>query len=193
MFGKLIYFTLILFLKKISATSAVSESNLAYNLKYIGPHNIYETYDKVRSLHKSSGTTAIDAVKSIYRIKPIVRDLNHIYSDYDTFEALIKREIAWNYPEYNEFGLLSCEDLKFIQPFPMSSYIELNMEGYRVSIQRISSLNDYEKTTRKAKDLQTNCLIKSLEKDGNGSSTCVVNQIPFCFSDSWQQIWWKEL
>lgn len=188
MFDKIIYFAFILFLKGNDASSSAAE--LAHNLKYIGPHNIHDTYTQVRSIQTSSRVSIIDALISIYHISPITRDVNLVQSDGELFETFIKREIAWNYPEYNQFGLLPCEELKFAQPFDKTSYMELNTEGYKISIQKFSKSTDYFKAAQQAKDLQTQCLIKSLEK--GGASTCSVSQIPFCFSDSWQQLWWKE-
>ena len=193
MLSKVIYCVFLLILMQGNeATSSDYVANLIDNLKYIGPHNIHDTYGEVRKFQKSRRLSIIDAVKSIYHIKPITRELNLVHSDDELFESLIKREIAWNYPEYNQFGLLPCEELKFSRPFDMANYLELNMEGYRISIQKISKTEDYLKAAKKAKDLQTKCLIKSLEK-GRSSSSCDVDRIPFCFSDSWQQIWWKEI
>ena len=191
MLRNLISCSFLLFLNGNGATSDPSSYNLANNLRYIGPHNIHDTYIRIKFIQKESSLSVIEAIKSTYNIKPIVRDLNSIHNDDEIFETLIKREIAWNYPEYNEFGLLPCEQLKFNQPFGMSKYIELNADGYKVLIQKFSNSADYFKAAQSAKDLQTKCLIKSLEK-GGGTSTCEVSQIPFCFSDSWNQIWWKE-
>ena len=173
-----------------TSTSAPSTNNLADNLRYIGPHNIRDTYMHIKFLQKASSISLIDALKSTYRIKPIVRDLNSVTDDQEMFEILIKREIAWNYPDFNEFGLFPCEQLKLNPPYGFSKYLELNTDGYKVSIQKFTKVSDYFTAAEKAKELQTKCLIKSLEK-GGGNFMCPVDQIPFCFSDNWQQIWWK--
>lgn len=187
MISKIIYLAFVLLLKG-NASTASPTVNLAYNLKYIGPHNLHDTYTQVRSI--SSRASIMDALVSTYHIKPIVRDLNLAQRNGELFETLIKREIAWSYPEYNQFGLLHCEEMKFYQPFDSASYIELNTEDYRISIQRFTKSADYFKAAEQAKTLQTQCLIKSLEK--GDPSSCSVSQIPFCFSDSWHQLWWKE-
>lgn len=164
------------------------------SLKFIGPHNIHDHYFQLRSLQKSSHLSIVDSIKSTYNIIPIMRDLNvAMLNDQEIFDALIKREIAWNYSDLNEFGLMRCEDLKF-RFAHFAKYIELIPEGRRISIENYDKQSDYQVASQAVKDLQTKCLIKGLEKTGSPNSTNPINcqtGIPFCFSDSWKQIWWK--
>lgn len=166
----------------------------ADSLKYIGPHNIHDHYFKLRAFQKSSHQSILDALKATYHITPIMRDLEiSRLTDQEVFEALLKREIAWNYSDLNEFGLMRCEDLKFNSPH-FAKYIELIPDGRRILIEKFDqNPSAYQIASQNAKDLQTQCLIKALEKTGSSAApkgNCQTD-IPFCFSDSWQQLWWK--
>lgn len=182
-----------LFLNLGGSLSSQSITN-SYSLLYIGPHNLHDHFLHMKSVAQKSASAdhdILENIKSTYNIKPIKRDLEHLkLSNQDKFSTLIKREVAWSHPEYNEFGLLSCDDdLKFIQPLGPARYIELIPDGRRVLIQKYDHREDYQRAAQAAKELQTQCLIKTLEKSTR--STCNIKGIPFCFSDSWQQIWWK--
>lgn len=167
------------------------------SLKYIGPHNLHKHFLHLQetSAAKSVRTDILGEIESNYQIKPIKRDLlNADLSNQELFSAIIKREVAWSYPQLNEFGLFTCDqDLKFSIPVGPAVQIELIPGGRKIFIQKFDDVKVYERESEKAKDLQTQCLIKALEKS-TGSSRNPLNcnkGIPFCFSDSWKQIWWK--
>ena len=166
------------------------------SIKFIGPHNWRSHYRHVRSIKTLLGNNSIlDAIKTNYNITPILRDLESAHLDEDDFfETVMKREIAWNYADLNEFGLLRCEEMKFRRAmFP--GYIELIPNGRRAAISVFSNSTEYKKLSQEAKDIQTKCLIRGLEKTGSSSTTVdevtCKTKIPFCFADSWRQIWWK--
>ena len=145
---------------------------------------------------KSTNKSLLDAIKATYNIRPIVRDLDlSRMDDKEIFTVVMKREIAWSHPELNEFGLMRCEDLQF-RNSPFAGYIELIPDGRRISIQKYDDSISYQRVSQAAKDLQSRCLIKALEKTPSPpvvatQPTNCKTQIPFCFSDSWRQIWWK--
>lgn len=194
MIYKVLFYFSILF--GVSTTTPPSSQPVrnAESLKYIGPHNIHDHYFQLRALQLSSHISITEALKSLYNITPIMRDLDiSRMNDQEVFDALIKREIAWNYSELNEFGLMRCEDLKF-NSMHFAKYIELIPEGRRISIEKFDNPVAYQAVSKEAKDLQTKCLIKGLEKTGSSPQSTFANcktGIPFCFSDSWQQIWRK--
>jgi hypothetical protein len=168
---------------------------LASSIKYIGPHNMANHFSQFEA-HKSTQQSFLESLKAVYGIVPIMRDLNQAkLSEHELFEVLMKREIAWNYGDLNEFGLMDCGiDLKF-NAGVVAGYIELIPDGRRIAIQKFKNIKEYRIAAQEAKEVQTKCLIKGLEKSGSSTEqltqdTCK-RKIPFCFSDSWGQIWWK--
>lgn len=164
----------------------------AESIKFIGPHNLVDHYFDLRWMAKSTNKSLLDAIKATYNIKPIVRDLDlSRMDDKEIFTLVMKREIAWSHPDMNQFGLMRCEDLQF-RNSPFAGYIELVPDGRRISIQKYDDSVAYKRVSQAAKDLQNRCLIKALEKTPSTAQpgNCKT-QIPFCFSDSWRQIWWK--
>lgn len=166
----------------------------AESIKFIGPHNLPDHFFDLRWMAKSNNKSLLDAIKATYNIRPIVRDLDlSRMDDKEIFTLVMKREIAWSYPDMNQFGLMRCEDLQF-RNSPFAGYIELVPDGRRISIQKYDDSVAYQRVSQAAKDLQNRCLIKSLEKTPSAATAQPGNcktQIPFCFSDSWRQIWWK--
>ena len=160
-------------------------------LMYIGPNNLHETFSKLRSIQQPN-QTILDIFRSHFKVAPILRNLESIkLGDEELFNVLVKREIAWNLADFNEFGLMTCEELKFL-PAILSGYIEVIPNNpFIIFVEKFdpNSLDEYIKTSEAAKVLQTKCLIKRLEKTGLPASC--QTQIPFCFSDSWKQIWWR--
>lgn len=166
----------------------------AESIKFIGSHNLPDHFFDLRWMAKSTNKSLLDAIKATYNIRPIVRDLDlSRMDDKEIFTLVMKREIAWSYPDMNQFGLMRCEDLKF-RNSPFAGYIELVPDGRRISIQKYDDSVAYQRVSQAAKDLQSRCLIKALEKTPSSATAQPGNcktQIPFCFSDSWRQIWWK--
>jgi hypothetical protein len=174
----------------------------AESIKFIGPHNIPDHYFDLRWMAKSTNKSLLDAIKDTYNIRPIVRDLDlSRMDDKEIFTVVMKREIAWSHPELNEFGLMRCEELKF-RHSPFAGYIELVPDGRRISIHKFDDSVSYQRASQASKEFQNSCLMKALEKTKTpspspaslASATQPGNcktQIPFCFSDSWRQIWWK--
>lgn len=173
----------------------------AESVKFIGPHNIHDHYFDLRWMLRTTQKSVTDGIQSTYNFRPIMRDLQlSRMDDKELFTVIVKREIAWSYPDLNEFGLMRCEDLGF-RNSPFASYIELIPDGRRISIQKFDDSVSYQKASQDAKDLQTRCLIKGLEKTPppppppssqvKSAATNCKTQIPYCFSDSWRQIWWK--
>ena len=171
----MLFTVLLLLLRGLAASYTSTQQAPSYSsdsLMYIGPHNIRDHYFSTNYLQKSTHQSIFDAIKSAYTVTPIKRDLECIQlSEHETFDIVIKREVAWTYPSLNEFGLLSCDsDLKFMAPIGPVSYIELIPDGRRIFIQKFDNQIKYQNSAQTAKDLQTNCLIKSLEKSSTGSS-----------------------
>lgn len=176
----------------------------AESVKFIGPHNIHDHYFDLRWMLKTTNNKSIpDGIRSTYNFQPILRDLDlSIMNDKEIFTVVMKREIAWSHPDLNEFGLMRCEDLKF-RNSPFAGYIELIPDGRRISIQKFDDAIAYQRVAQAAKELQSRCLMKGLEKTPPplpptqrpvqvaAPANICQTQIPFCFSDSWRQIWWK--
>ena len=193
MIAKFILFLALIICSLVSTTTPPPPTQVPpqKTLMYIGPHNLHETFLKLRSIQQPN-QTILDVFRSHYKVSPILRNLESInLSDEELFKVLVKREIAWNWADFNEFGLMTCEELKFL-PAILSGYIEvIPNNSFIIFVEKFEpdSLAEYIKTAEAAKVLQTKCLIKRLEKAGLPIS-CQY-QIPFCFSDSWKQIWWK--
>lgn len=207
MISKFIIYSLVLLSSFSSTLSSSFSSNIrnekqrsrndppirdAESVKFIGPHNIHDHYFDLRWTLRTTHKPLLDGIKSTYHFRPILRDLDlSRLDDKEIFSAVMKREIAWSYPDLNEFGLMRCEELYFNNA-PLATYIELTTDGRRISIQKFENSAAYQKAAKDAKELQTKCLIKGLEKIQNPSKPVnCKTQIPYCFSDSWRQIWWK--
>lgn len=210
MINKVIYLALILVsnIKCARTPPAPPSSNNnipirnAESVKYIGPHNIHDHYFDLRWMLKTTNNKSIaDGIRATYNFRPILRDLDlSRLDDKEIFSVVMKREIAYSHPDLNEFGLMRCEDLKF-RNSPFAGYIELVPDGRRISIQKFDDAIEYQRVAKASKDLQSRCLMKGLEKTPPPSpptqrpATAPANNcqthIPFCFSDSWRQIWWK--
>lgn len=153
---------------------------------YIGPDNLHERWSKLAKQKSIHGQEAVMvALETNYQVTPIKVLLPTRLSDEQTFEVLVKRDLALNHPDNNQFGLLRCEDLMFN---PTSDSVDLG-NGHQVVVQRFSCKADYEKAAEDAKQLQTQRLIKSLEKSSN---TQLCTKIPFCFSDARQELWYAQ-
>lgn len=153
---------------------------------YIGPDNLHERWSQMaqhKSIHGQEGVMA--ALQTTYQVTPIKVFLPSGLTDEQTFEVLVKRDLGLNHPENNQFGLLSCEDLMFS---PKCDSVDLG-NGHEVVVQRFTSKADYEKAAEEAKQLQTQRLIKSLEKSSNHQ---LCTKIPFCFSDARQELWYSQ-
>ena len=180
-------------LQKITPSPQQNAHRNAESIKVIGPHNLPDHYFDLRWMAKSTHKSLLDAIKDTYKIRPIVRDLDLSHmDDKEIFTIVKKREIAWSHADMNQFGLMRCEDLQF-RNSPFAGYIELVPDGRRISIQKFDDSVAYQKVSKASKDLQTRCLIKALEKTPSPTPIAgdCKSQIPFCFSDSWRQIWWK--
>lgn len=169
-------------------------------LKFIGPGNLHENFVELEK-QKARQEDILQSVQAAFGVVPMTKDLdiNHMSRE-DLFNILLKREIAWSYSDFNEFGLLSCEELGFNMVHKTTdpttdtereNKIELTSDR-NLHVIKYDNAAEYLKASVGAKDLQTKCLIKSLEKSPITSTqpTCT-KDIPFCFTDTKMEVWFR--
>lgn len=157
------------------------------DLSYVGPHNIHQEWMRLRQHKQLQNRSIQEAVQVTYDTVPIMRDLNSMkMSSERKFSLLVKRAIAWEHPELNEFGLMSCEELGFVVDGKREI---VDLGGHRqVRVQQFRSNAEYQRASVAAKDLQTRSLIHALEKSLAVPQSDTTH-IPFCFSDIKSELW----